>query len=98
MNDIIGSLKTSHVFPDWYEGLHKALFRSSEFFDDKDVLREEFINMLLTWEIEEEAAGKAYDFMTEKGKKKMNYELFSEFMKQFFTNQDPPGSPINMGL
>jgi len=97
MNDIIAHLRTNHTFPDWYEGLHKALFRSCEFFDDRNVLRDEFINMLLTWDIDEEAAGKAYDFITEGGKKKMNYELFSEFMKQFFTN-DTEGHAINMGM
>jgi len=97
MNNIIEHLKSKHTFPEWYEGLHKALFRSSEFFDDKDVLRDEFINMMLTWEIDEEDAGKAYDYITENGKKKMNYELFSEFMKQFFT-VDKDGHPVNMGL
>ena len=32
MNDIILHLKQNGKFPDWYEGLHKALFRSNEFF------------------------------------------------------------------
>jgi hypothetical protein len=32
MNDIILHLKQNSQFPDWYEGLHKALFRSNEFF------------------------------------------------------------------
>lgn len=32
MNDIISHIKTEHKFPEWYEGLHKSLFRSNEFF------------------------------------------------------------------
>jgi hypothetical protein len=32
MNDIIIHLKENNKFPEWYEGLHKALFRSNEFF------------------------------------------------------------------
>jgi len=31
MNDIIGGLKDKNEFPEWYEGLHKALFRAHEF-------------------------------------------------------------------
>ena len=31
MNDIIGGLKDKNEFPEWYEGLHKALFRANEF-------------------------------------------------------------------
>ncbi len=31
MNDIIGGLKSKNEFPEWYEGLHKALFRANEF-------------------------------------------------------------------
>lgn len=55
MNDIIVHLKQNNTFPEWYEGLHKALFRSNEFFDDRNVLKEEFVNMMLTWEIDEKA-------------------------------------------
>lgn len=32
MNDIIIHLKENGKFPEWYEGLHKALFRSNEFY------------------------------------------------------------------
>jgi hypothetical protein len=31
MNDIISGLKEKNEFPEWYEGLHKALFRANEF-------------------------------------------------------------------
>lgn len=31
MNDIIGGLKDKNEFPEWYEGLHKALWRANEF-------------------------------------------------------------------
>ena len=31
MNDIIAQVRKSNMFPEWYEGLHKALFRSNEF-------------------------------------------------------------------
>jgi len=31
MNDIIAGLKDKNEFPEWYEGLHKALFRAHEF-------------------------------------------------------------------
>jgi Ca2+-binding EF-hand superfamily protein len=97
MNDIVKQLKTQKTFPEWYESLHKSLFRANEFMDDRNVSKEEFENMLLTWSVSEDAAGKAYDHMTENGKKKMNYDLFSEFMKQFILN-DTLGSPLNLGL
>ncbi len=32
MDSIIGNLRQTDMFPEWYEGLHKALFRSNEFF------------------------------------------------------------------
>ena len=61
MNDIIGQVREQNSFPEWYEGLHKGLFRSNEFFDDRDVLKDEFINMMLAWEIDEEAC--KFDFL-----------------------------------
>ena len=42
-------------------------------------------------------AGKAFDFMTEGGKKKMDYGLFCEFIKKFLTNEEP-NHPVNCGL
>jgi hypothetical protein len=31
MNDIVKYLKDNGKFPEWYEGLHKSLFRANEF-------------------------------------------------------------------
>lgn len=31
MNDVIGGLKEKNQFPEWYEGIHKALYRANEF-------------------------------------------------------------------
>lgn len=31
MNGIIGGLKEKNEFPEWYEGLHKGLYRANEF-------------------------------------------------------------------
>ena len=42
-------------------------------------------------------AEKAYEFITENGKKKMDYNLFNEFMRQFFI-RDEPNHPISLGL
>jgi len=97
MNDIIAHLKEKSTFPEWYEGLHKGLWRSNEFFDDKNVLKEEFVTMMFTWEIDEKDSERAFDYITDKGKKKLDYALFSEFMKEFLIN-DEQGHPINMGL
>lgn len=97
MNDIISHIKAKNSFPEWYEGLHKALFRSNEFFDDRDVLKNEFVNMMLTFDIDEKASEIAYDHITEKGKKKMDYNLFSELMKQFFS-KDELNHPASLGL
>lgn len=90
MNDIIGGLKDKNEFPEWYEGLHKALFRANEFLgteiyffflcnkfnfellDERAVLKDEFANMLISWDIDESSAEKAYDYITEHGKKKMD--------------------------
>lgn len=97
INDIISGLKDKEMFPEWYEGLHKALWRSYEFLDDRNVTKSEFADMLVIWDIDEEAAGKAYDFITENGKQKMDYGLFSTMMKKFFLT-DEPGHPLNLGL
>jgi len=75
MNDIIGGLKDKNEFPEWYEGLHKALYRANEFLDERAVSKSEFANMLLSWDIDESAAEKAYDFITEHGQKKMDCML-----------------------
>ena len=93
MNDIIGGLKEKNEFPEWYEGLHKALFRANEFLgkslvfpahiffrvypifffvDERAVSKDEFANMLISWDIDESSAEKAYDFITEHGQKKMD--------------------------
>lgn len=94
MNDIIGGLKDKNEFPEWYEGLHKALFRANEFLgnlihtlinrlcfffsnfyyilDERAVSKDEFANMLISWDIDESSAEKAYDFITEHGKKRMD--------------------------
>ena len=39
MNDIIGGLKDKNEFPEWYEGLHKALFRANEFLGEQRASR-----------------------------------------------------------
>ena len=53
--------------------------------------------MMSVWDIEEKAADTAYDYITEKGKKKFDYALFSELMKQFFVH-DEPNHPASLGL
>lgn len=53
--------------------------------------------MMSTWEIDEGAAQRAYDYITEGGKKKLDYALFSEFMKQFFITSEKD-HPVNLGL
>jgi hypothetical protein len=40
--------------------------------DERAVSKSEFGNMLLSWDIDEANAEKAYDFITEHGKKKMD--------------------------
>jgi len=49
MNDIIGGLKDKNEFPEWYEGLHKALFRAHEFLGKQILFSKSytFINFLL---------------------------------------------------
>jgi len=49
------------------------------------------------WSIDEDAAKKAYDYITDGGKKKLDYNLFSVFMKEFFTNEEL-GHAVNLGL
>jgi len=97
MDEIVYHLKQEDKFPCWYEGLIKVLFRSHNFMDEHAVSRDEFIGMLGTWSFDEEPAGKAYDYITENGKKNMDYCLFLQFMKEFFTNSDQ-GHPVNCGL
>jgi len=97
MDDIIDQLKKDNTFPQWYEGLTKVLFRSQDFENDRDVGRDEFIDMLKTWNFEEEPAGKAFDYITQGGTKKMDNCLFSQFMKEFLLN-DEQGHPVNCGL
>jgi len=53
--------------------------------------------MLISWDIDETSAEKAFDFITDHGKKHMDYNLFSEFMKKFFLNETPK-HPLNLGL
>lgn len=69
--------------------------------------------MLISWDIDEASAEKAYDYITEHGKKRMDCkwpsaarlrctpfildQLFSEFMKKFFLNETPK-HPLNLGL
>jgi hypothetical protein len=61
------------------------------------VLKEEFVSMISVWEIDEKAAEAAYDYITENGAKKFDYNLFSELMKQFFVH-DEPNHPASFGL
>ncbi|KAI3380899.1 hypothetical protein SNEBB_002418 [Seison nebaliae] len=97
INDVIQQLKDKNSFPDWYEGLHKALFRAHEFLDERDILKEEFCDMLACWNISEDGAANAYDAITENGKVKMDYNLFSEFLKKFMVG-DLPGDRLNLGF
>lgn len=53
--------------------------------------------MMLTWEIDEEAAEKAFDFITKNGQEKLDYSLFSKLMKMFFS-ENSTEHPINLGL
>jgi len=97
MDEIVYHLRKENKFPEWYTGLIKVLFRSHEFMDSDDATRKEFIKMLSTWNFDEEPAGKAYDYMTKNGEKKMNYALFEQFMHEFLTNNEQ-GHPVNCGL
>jgi hypothetical protein len=76
MNNVIKHLKDTKQFPEWYEGLHKSLFRASEFMgkfilifnfrnlknniffssskDDRNISKDEFVNMMLTWSCDED--------------------------------------------
>lgn len=65
--------------------------------DDRNVKKFEFVRMMQTWEIDEAAAAEAFDFMTHEGEKNMDYALFSELLKKFFTTQEQ-NHPINLGL
>lgn len=40
--------------------------------DERAVSKDEFANMLISWDIDEASAEKAYDFITEHGKKRMD--------------------------
>jgi hypothetical protein len=42
------------------------------FSDERAVSKDEFANMLISWDIDEANAEKAYDFITEHGKKRMD--------------------------
>jgi Ca2+-binding EF-hand superfamily protein len=96
MNNIVKILKETNKFPEWYEGLHQAIFRSVEFLDHRNVTKAEFAEMLTIWNVEEDKADKAFDFVTENGAKKMDYPLFSEFMKKFILCETQ-GHPMNLG-
>ncbi len=53
--------------------------------------------MMQIWDINEEAASEAFDYVTENGEKKMDYALFSDLLKKFFTTNEKV-HPINLGL
>ena len=53
--------------------------------------------MMHIWDISDTAAADAYDYMTEDGMKKMDYGLFSELLKKFFTTNEKL-HPINLGM
>ncbi|RNA44979.1 sarcoplasmic calcium-binding s and IV-like [Brachionus plicatilis] len=97
MNDIVLHLKEIGTLPTWFESLYKYMFRANEFLDDKNVSKEEFKAMLSIWDINAEAVGKAFDFITENGAKKMDYSLFIEFIKKFLASEEP-GHVLNLGL
>ena len=43
-----------------------------DFLDERAVSKDEFANMLISWDIDETSAEKAFDFITEHGKKHMD--------------------------
>ena len=45
------------------------------FKDERAVMKDEFANMLISWDIDETSAEKAYDFITDHGQKKMDCKL-----------------------
>ncbi|CAF1056978.1 unnamed protein product [Adineta ricciae] len=96
LDDVVNDLKKTNEFPDWFEDLFKSLWRANEFFNEKAVLKDEFANMLIAWDIDENTAGKLYDFITENGKKAMDYHLFAILMKKFFLNEIP-NHILNLG-
>ena len=53
--------------------------------------------MVSIWCIDVAHADAAFDCITENGKKPMDYNLFSELMKQFFLTTDA-SSPLNLGF
>ena len=53
----------------------KFVLMIMNFLDERSVLKDEFANMLISWDIDEANAEKAYDFITEHGKKRMDCTL-----------------------
>jgi len=96
MDGIVKGLKETGEFPEWFEGLNKALWRSVEFLEERNVSSKEFCEMLAIWNVKEMHAEKGFDFITENGAKKMDYPLFSQFMKKFFLCETP-GHAMNLG-
>jgi Ca2+-binding EF-hand superfamily protein len=96
MDGIVGKLKETNEFPEWFEGLHKALWRSVEFLEERNVQSNEFAEMMAIWNVQSNYAEKAFDFITENGAKKMDYALFSDLMKKYF-KCETPGHPLNLG-
>jgi hypothetical protein len=55
------------------------------YLDERAVMKDEFANMLISWDIDEASAEKAYDYMTEHGKKRMDCMCPKEFLFYFFS-------------
>jgi hypothetical protein len=55
-----------------------------DFLDERAVSKDEFANMLISWDIEETNAEKAYDFITEHGKKHMDCTLQKKLLFPMF--------------
>ena len=53
--------------------------------------------MMQIWDIGKPGATEAFKYMTQNGTKKMDYALFSDLLKLFFTVQEKD-HPANLGL
>jgi len=84
----IGKQMDGDVIPDDLMTFFKLNWRNTDQNDDGIVDKEEYVAVHKLWDIPERLSGPAFDSLTNNGEKQMDYTLYLDVSKRFFSSYD----------
>merc|ERR1739838_71416 len=83
-----GEISMEEVIPEDLMKFFKLNWRNTDQNDDGIVDKEEYVAVHILWDIPERLSGPAFDSITNNGEKQLDYTLYLDVSKRFFSSYD----------